>query len=133
MRLILAERHDALRLDADLLQHVIMLLQLAHLLLREVLFVIRLALERQRVEGVLRMLLVEDVVLAILPVREVLLIAGEPDYGLAVVVEVFACSLLRAGVVTGVGDGAGGLHFHAVGVDDSGFLLQVERFSLPYD
>ena len=51
-------------------QHSIVLLEFFLLFLSEALRISRLTLKRQRVEWILRVLLVEDVLLAILPVRE---------------------------------------------------------------
>ena len=51
-------------------------LELRHLLLSEVAFVARVTLERERVVGILRVSLMVDVVLAILPVRELNLIVA---------------------------------------------------------
>ena len=133
MRLVLAQGHDALRFDSDLLQHVIMFFQLSHLLFREVLLIVRLALEGQRVEGVLWVLLVEDVVLAVLPVWEVLLIAREADDGFGIVVKLPALAFLRAGVVVRVSHATSRLHFHAVRVDDFGLFFEVERFAFLND
>ena len=60
--------------SADCLKHLLVLFQFLLLLLRKVLRIARLALERQRVVGILRTLLMEDVLLSILPVRERLLV-----------------------------------------------------------
>lgn len=51
-------------------EHPVVLLELSHLLFSIVLRVIGLALERQRVEWVLRVLLVEYILLSVLPVGE---------------------------------------------------------------
>jgi hypothetical protein len=63
---------------ADRLKHFVVFFQFLLLFQGEILFVRRLTLERQRVERVLRVLLVENVVLTIFPVGEVFLVRGLP-------------------------------------------------------
>jgi len=106
------------------------LFQFSLLFLCELLLIVTLATERQRVEGVLRLLLMEDIVLSVPPIGEALLIRRLSDYRFVVVgrppyfsllgfhLEVFECVLGRRAEV------------HPVGVDDFGFLLQVEGFTL---
>lgn len=79
------------------------------------------------------MLLVEDVVLAVLPVWEVLLIAREADDGFGIVVKLPALAFLRAGVVVRVSHATSRLHFHAVRVDDFGLFFEVECFAFLND
>lgn len=70
-RLVRSQADDVARRPADLtdsLKHLIMLPELLRLFLREVLSIARRSLERQRVERILRRLLVEYVLLAVLPV-----------------------------------------------------------------
>jgi hypothetical protein len=58
----------------DFLQHFLVLFEFLHLLLSVLLFVARIAFERERVERVLGVFLMVDVAMSILPVGELLLV-----------------------------------------------------------
>ena len=75
MRLVLAQTYHVGAL-ANGFEHFVVFSQFFLLFLGEILFVRRFTFEWQRVEGVLRVLFVENVVLAIFPVGEVFLIGG---------------------------------------------------------
>lgn len=96
------------------------------LLLGETLFVVAFSLERQGVEWVLRLLFVEDITLAIFPVREALLVVTCANYWLSLV-NVLVVFLQRwLNVVTLVNDFVSCVAVHFVWIDDLGFFFKVE-------
>ena len=72
-RLILTHCDDWFSLS-DWFQHVVMFSQFSLLLLSEILLVIRISFEWQRVEWVLRMFFMENIIVTILPIWETFLI-----------------------------------------------------------
>jgi len=100
---------------------------LRHLVRRERLLVLRVAAEGQRVDRVLRVLLMEHICVSVLPVGVVHFVRTVQLHGpfAQLVVEVDqVCPLAEAAVVHLA---LRSLQVHLVGVDDLRFLLEVER------
>jgi hypothetical protein len=100
------------------------------LLFREVLLVARLSLERKRVEWVLRMLLVKNVILPIFPVGEVLLIGALADDWFSLIIRSFYYSFFRLNPEVFVGIVTCCSQIHFVRVDDFGFFFKIESLTL---
>lgn len=107
-----------------------MLPQLEHLLLCETLFVLRVALEWQRIERVLRVLLVEYIPVSVPPVWKVLRIAAHSENGLLHVIGFGSFFDWRLDMVALKGDLMLRVAVHGMGINDFGLLLQVERLLL---
>lgn len=115
---------------ANLFEHFVVLLQFPLLLFREVLFVARLTFEGQRVEWVLRMLLMEDVIIAVLPIRETFLVGRLANNRLPLIVGPLDHLLLWLHLEILVSVAASGAQIHLMWVDYLRLLLQVERFTI---
>lgn len=89
VRLVLREAYHRGAVVADGLQHFVVFSQFSLLLLGEILLVRRLTFEWQRVEWVLWVLLMENVVLTIFPVGEVFLVGRLAYDGFFLVVSLF--------------------------------------------
>lgn len=110
-----------------------MLFQLLLLLLSEALCIARLSLERQRVERILRTLLMEYVLLSILPIWKRLLISRCTQDGLALV-DVFAHLLLLYFGCEGLEIVLGSrLEVHLVRIYYFSFLLKIEALAVLHD
>ena len=100
------------------------------LLLSEVFSCRGVASEGQRVDWVLRPLLMVNITVAVFPVGELLLVAGGSKDGLFLVV-VRAKSLGPGLDLDTLEVGLGScLHVHSVGVNDLGFFFEVESLGL---
>lgn len=111
---------------AYLLQHLIMLSQLSLLLFCEVLLVVRWSLERKGVEGVLRMLLMENIIVTILPVREAFLIERLTHYWFWVIVRCSDLLLFWLQFEWFVGTSIRCIHVHFMRIDYFCFFFKVE-------
>jgi hypothetical protein len=101
-------------------------LQVFHGLIIVTLGVGRLTLERQRVEGVLRVLLVEDVALAVIPVRESSCVGAGLLHWLGRGGDLFMFWHSFYCLLLGESDLVRRRQFHFMRVNDLGFLLKVE-------
>lgn len=103
-----------------------MLSQFFLLLLGEVLLVRRFSLEWQRIERILRMLLVENIIASILPIREVFLIATCSQYGSLLIICFLVFLFLWAHLEIFVCASTGCTEVHLMRVDDFRLFLEVE-------
>lgn len=100
--------------------------KLSELGICEVLLVSWLSLERQRVEWVLGVLLMKDVLFAVVPVGESCLVWRHLNNRLAVVSEFLVLWVLRQSFFSLVNGLVCGCEVHLVGVDYFGLFLKVE-------
>ena len=100
--------------------------QLASLPLREVVFVCRTAIERQRIVRELRVFLMEDVVLSVLPVGERRLVRACLLDRLRWFHNVCNLGLRSLALFSSVLGFVGGREVHPMRVNDLGLLLQIE-------
>lgn len=126
LRLVLGKADDGAALGSDFLQHFIVLFEFALLLLGEALFVVALSFKRQRVEWILWLLLVEDIALAVLPVRKALLVVAGAQDGFSLI-DILVVLLQRwLHMVALINNLVCSVAVHFVWVDDLRFFLQVE-------
>ena len=116
-RLILAHRDQRFALTY-LFQHFIMLSKFSLLLLSIVLLVIWSPLEWKRVEWILRVLLVENIVVTILPVREAFLVKWLTHYWFWIIVWSSDLFLFWFELEWFVGASISCIHVHFVWIDN---------------
>lgn len=113
----------------DTFKHFVVLSQLFLLFLCEVLFIARLSFKRKRVEGILRMFFMENIILAIFPIWEGLCICALSNYGFFLSVGSFGTPLLWLHFKVFICIVACSSSFHFMRVDNFRFFFQIECFS----
>lgn len=96
----------------------------------EALLIIRLTFEWQRIERILRVLLVEYVAVTVPPIWETLHIRRLSKYWLSFIVVFFELLFLRNNLKILIGLPRRGTHVHLVRIDYFCLLFEIERFAV---